>query len=105
MESTICGGQRIATPGKRTLSWSLQRKMRYKVRKMPYFQKNWNKKADTVTETIVSITVSVMRKGNQTEQNRGKSKQKYTTFIGVEEANIATTLLNGLQLLFFQLLQ
>ena len=34
--------------------------MRYKVRKMPYFQKNWHKKADTVTDTIVSITVSVM---------------------------------------------
>ena len=46
-----------------------------------------------------------LRKSNQTEQSRGKSKQKYTTFIGVEEANIATTRLNGLQLLFFQLLQ
>ena len=35
-------------------------KMRCKVRKMPNFPQNWHKKAATVTDTIVSITVAVM---------------------------------------------
>ena len=58
-----------------------------------------------VKTSFICIKEVLLRKSNQTEQSRGKSKQKYTTFIGVEEANIATTRLNGLQLLFFQLLQ
>ena len=47
-------------PGNAITSWNHSLNQRYKVQNSPCFLQKGHKKADTVTEQKVSITVSVM---------------------------------------------
>ena len=60
MKSAICRGSEIGSPGKSTISWQHKSKCVAKFGFYPYFRVNFSIKNDTVNDTIVSFTVSVM---------------------------------------------
>ena len=60
MKSAICRGAEIGRPGKSTTSWQRNSKCVAKLGFYPYFRVKVGIKNDTVNDTIVSFTVSVM---------------------------------------------